>query len=57
MLIEADPRQFLAEEISAEREAVASDTPVLLLNRAWQIQHARPDDYPDWEEQAIRAYL
>lgn len=57
MLIEASPRQFLAEEISADREALASDTPVHLLNRAWQIQHANPNVYPDWEAQAIRAYL
>jgi len=57
MLVEADPRQFLLEEALADRDAGPADTPVLLLNRAWQVLHSRNDDYQDWEKNAIATFI
>jgi len=61
MLAEASPRPFLPEEVTLEGEAQpkaqTSDSPVTLLNRAWQMHNARPDHYANWEKSAIKAYL
>lgn len=57
MLAEASPRQFLSEEIAPEGETRSSDSPVTLLNRAWQIYNADPRLYEKWEKNAIESYL
>jgi len=57
MLVEADPRLFLREEMFPDKDAVLSDTPVLLLNRAWQMHIADLKSYAKCEEQAVRAFL
>ena len=48
MLVEVEPQMFSDEE---------EDSPVGLLNQAWQKFDADSDAYPDWETQAIEDFL
>ena len=57
MVLTSGCRGFLREEVSPERDPLPDDTPVVLLNRAWQISRSRPDDYPEWERRTIAKYL
>jgi hypothetical protein len=57
MLVEAAPRQFLHEEVAADRNWETNDTPVLLLNRAWRMFRADPANYVEWEMEAIVRFV
>ena len=63
MLAEANPRQFLLEEVGlssgdeVEPDGQAIDNPVSLLTHAWRTHNSRPDLYTEWESKAIEAYL
>ena len=63
MLAEANPRQFLPEEVdlnSADEVAPGAQStgnPVRLLTHAWQAHNLRPDLYAEWERKAIKAYI
>ncbi|MDE2125242.1 MAG: hypothetical protein KGJ62_01485 [Armatimonadetes bacterium] len=53
MLTEAGPRAALAEEVVPNRDWQPGDSPVLLLNRAWQVVERDRAGYSRWEEAAI----
>lgn len=57
MLTEANPRQFQASEVSNPETASLFNSPVALLNAAWQKFWDEPEDYRAWEENAIAGFL
>lgn len=57
MLTEANPRQFQASEVSNPETASLFNSPVALLNAAWQKFWDKPEDYRAWEENAIAGFL
>ena len=61
MLAEAGPRPFVPEEVTlggeTQPQTQPGDSPVTLLNRAWQTHNATPDQYAVWERDAIKTYL
>lgn len=57
MVTEVGPRAFMPDE-TAPRAAIAPDTtPVALVNSAWQRQHDSPQDYRNWEKNAVAAWI
>ena len=52
MLTEASPRRFTDSEATGRGWSPATDSPVRLLNWAWQI-HDDSDSYTAWEEEQI----
>jgi hypothetical protein len=57
MLLEVDTRQFLPDESVPSRDIQATDTPIHLMNRAWQLHQRDPVQYPAWEARALLDYL
>lgn len=57
MLTVADVRPFSPEESNPTVDTQSGDTPVFLLNRAWQKYLSDPNNYPAWEQQAIAIYV
>jgi hypothetical protein len=57
MLTETSPIRFAEADVIADEEWQPSDSPVLLLNRAWQHKYSDPAGYKAWEQTAIRAFL
>jgi hypothetical protein len=57
MLIETAPREFLQEEVSDLDSDPSPDHPVRLLNQAWYQFRGDTGAYPEWESEAIRAFL
>lgn len=63
MLAEANPRQFLPEEVASspvdevQPDGQAIENPISLLTRAWKTHNEHPDLYTAWESKAIEAYL
>ncbi len=57
MLVEADPRACTADEAAAGDWCAATDTPIRLLNWAWQTYLDNPDDYRDWEHGIVQGWL
>ncbi len=57
MLVEADPRTCTADEATAGGWCAATDTPIRLLNWAWQTYLANPDGYRDWERGIVEGWL
>jgi hypothetical protein len=57
MLVEADPRACTADEAVGGGWCAATDTPVQLLNWAWQTYLASPDDYRAWECGIVEGWL
>ncbi len=57
MLVEADPRWYLPEEIACNELVADSDSPVHLLNCAWQVYETNPEGYSQWEAEAVKRFL
>ena len=56
MLIEASPREFQGSEVQKQQASIFT-SPVALLNSAWQKFHDEPENYREWEEEAIERFL
>ena len=56
MLTETAPREFRESEVSNQDESIFS-SPVALLNAAWQKFQNDPENYSEWEEDAIARFL
>ena len=56
MLTETAPREFRESEVSNQDESIFS-SPVALLNTAWQKFQNDPENYREWEEDAIASFL
>jgi len=57
MLVEASLRQFLDSDVSSSDWEPEKSSPIHLLNRAWAIFLNNPNDYSDWEDNAISDFL
>lgn len=57
MLTEASPYHFTKEDTSPGERNPMDSTPVHLLNRAWSVFETDPDNYDDWERQAVQTFL
>lgn len=57
MLTEADPRAHTATEATGGGWEAGVDSPIRLLNWAWQVAESDPGGYPDWESRQIAAFL
>jgi hypothetical protein len=57
MLVEASPRPFTEEDAQDGGWTPSVDTPVRLLNWAWQVYHDDPAGYPTWESKQIGQFL
>jgi hypothetical protein len=57
MLIETSPCACTNEEALAEKKWSPESSPVLLLNRAWQMARTNPDSFLAWETSAIADFL
>ena len=57
MLTEAAPREFQELEIAAQEREQDFTSPVALLNSAWLKFRNDPDNYQEWEENAISHFL
>jgi hypothetical protein len=57
MLTEAGPRACLPEEVAGGDWSADTGGPIGLLNRAWAVYEVDPDQYPQWEADAIRDLL
>jgi hypothetical protein len=53
MLIEADPRPYTEQEASGGDWVPQRDTPVRLLNWAWQVHASDPAGYRAWEARQV----
>lgn len=53
MLVEASPRLHTQEEANAHSWSPETDTPVQLMNWAWRVFFAEPQNYPAWETAQI----
>ena len=56
MLTETSPREFQESEVSNQGESTFT-SPVVLLNKAWQKFQDDPENYREWEEDAIARFL
>ena len=56
MLTETSPREFQESEVSNQEESTFT-SPVVLLNKAWQKFQDDPENYREWEEDAIARFL
>ena len=57
MLTETSPREFQESEVSNQEEESTFTSPVALLNAAWQKFQDDPENYREWEEDAIARFL
>ena len=57
MITEAGPREFQASEVSNQELELTFTSPIALLNTAWQKFMEAPDNYREWEEDAIARFL
>lgn len=57
MLTETSPREFQESEVSNPGSESVFASPVVLLNIAWQKFLDDPDNYREWEEEAIISFL
>ena len=57
MLTETAPREFRESEISNHESESTFTSPVALLNAAWQKFQDDPENYREWEEDAIARFL
>jgi hypothetical protein len=57
MLVETAPRPYTPEEAAGGGWDSGVDSPVRLLNWAWQRYLANPDGYPALEADLIREFL
>jgi hypothetical protein len=57
MLVEASPREHTAAQAQGGAWDPHTDSPVRLLNWAWQLYEANADSYPQWEKEQIRILL
>lgn len=57
MLIEVSPYKFSDKDMSDDEWDPASSTPIHLLNKAWFIFSHDPENYQNWEKQAIEKFL
>ena len=56
MITETSPREFQESEVSNQEESTFT-SPVALLNAAWQKFQDDPENYREWEEDAIARFL
>lgn len=57
MLTETSPREFQESEVSNRDTESIFTSPISLLNMAWQKFLDAPDNYREWEENAIDRFL
>lgn len=57
MLTEASPRKYTSDEAAGSDWSPRVDSPVRLLNWAWQIHALQPAAYPAWEADQIERIL
>jgi hypothetical protein len=57
MLTETDPRPCLPEEPNGDKWDHTHDSPIRLLNWAWQVFESNPDQYWRWEQENIDLFL
>ncbi len=57
MIIETTPRGFQESEVSNQESESTFISPVALLNAAWQKFQDDPENYREWEENAIARFL
>lgn len=57
MITETEPREFQESEISNQESESTFTSPVALLNAAWQKFRDDPENYREWEEDAIARFL
>jgi len=57
MLVETAPRPYTPEEAAGGGWDPNVDSPIRLLNWAWQCYLADPDGYPAWEPDQIQEFL
>lgn len=57
MITETAPREFLESEVSNQESESTFASPVALLNAAWQKFQNDPENYSEWEEDAIVRFL
>ena len=57
MLEESAPYSYGTLKKVSVQDSTQHQEPVAMLNEAWQVFFARPDEYADWEEKIIREYL
>ena len=54
MLVEAEPRPYTAGEAAGGGWSPPVDTPIRLLNWAWQVRVADPVGYRAWETDQVK---
>ncbi len=57
LLVEAGPRECLPVEAAPDRDWQPGDSPVLLLNRAWEQADRLGSGYALWESSAVETFL
>ncbi len=57
MLVEAGPRNFTKQEVTASKAQSLSSSPIQLLNQAWHEFLENPAGYSLWEKSAINDFL
>ena len=57
MLTETTPREFHESEVLGKELKSTFTSPVELLNSAWQRFRTDPDNYREWEENAIARFI
>ena len=57
MITETGPREFQESEISNQEVESVFTSPVALLNAAWQKFQDDPENYREWEKDAIARFL
>ena len=57
MLEEAAPREYSELEVIGDNCGLTTDSPVSLLNRAWQVHKKSPATYTAWETEKLKHFF
>jgi hypothetical protein len=57
MLEEANPRKYTEPEVTGDNWEPTTDSPVRLLNWAWQVYKKSPETYVTWETEKLKYFF
>lgn len=57
MLVEAAPRKYIEQEVTGDKWEPTTDSPVRLLNWAWQVYKQSPKIYTTWEAKQLEYFF